>query len=273
MGGVIKYCLADRIGIYVDAVYGNIIQHNGTTLFFASILYTIQIYADFAGYSLIAIGLGGILGIELPTNFNRPYFSKTVTEFWKRWHISLTTWFRDYLYFPLGGNRVSKGRWVINTLIVFIVSGLWHGAAYTFLIWGTLHGLLMIVEKLIYGDKLKTITDRFSFINLMRIVLTFLLISFGWIFFRAESLEDALLIFNKIFTNHGALYIDTDSLLMGLIALALVFFYDLVKEYGLNVHLLSSRHFVVKYIAAVLLICYILLFGVLNGGSFIYFQF
>lgn len=272
-GGVIKYCLADRIGIYVDAVYGNIIQHNGTTLFFASILYTIQIYADFAGYSLIAIGLGGILGIELPTNFNRPYFSKTVTEFWKRWHISLTTWFRDYLYFPLGGNRVSKGRWVINTLIVFIVSGLWHGAAYTFLIWGTLHGLLMIVEKLIYGDKLKTIADRFSFINLMRIVLTFLLVSFGWIFFRAESLQDALLIFNKIFTNHGALYINTDSLLMGLIALVLVFFYDLVKEYGLNVHLLSSRHFVVKYIAAVLLICYILLFGVLNGGSFIYFQF
>lgn len=135
-GLFMKLCVADRLGIYVDAVYNNIAQHNGTTLFFTSVLYTIQIYADFAGYSLMAIGSGKLFGIELQTNFIRPYFAKTVTEFWRRWHISLTTWFRDYIYFPLGGNRVPKLRWIMNIMIVFLVSGIWHGAAYNFLIWG-----------------------------------------------------------------------------------------------------------------------------------------
>lgn len=272
-GGVMKYCLADRLGIYVDAVYGNIAQHNGTTLLLTSVLYTIQIYADFAGYSMIAIGLGGLFGIKLPQNFDRPYFSKTVTEFWRRWHISLTTWFRDYLYFPLGGNRVSKRRWALNTMIVFVVSGLWHGAAYTFLIWGALHGLLMIAEKLIYKDKLKTLSDKFSFANLLRTILTFFLVSFAWIFFRAESLQDALLIISKIFTSHGAVFLDKSHLLLAAIALLLVFAHDFVKEYGLRIHLLSSKHFVIKYIGAIILLGYILTLGVLNGGSFIYFQF
>lgn len=140
IGAIMKLCLADRLGIYVNTVYAHIPQHNGTTLLFASILYTIQIYADFAGYSMIAIGSGKLLGIELQTNFIRPYFSKTVTEFWRKWHISLTGWLRDYIYFPLGGSRVSKSRWMLNTMIVFVVSGLWHGASYTFLIWGGFMG-------------------------------------------------------------------------------------------------------------------------------------
>lgn len=127
IGGMMKLCLADRLGIYVDTVYANITHHNGTTLLFTSILYTIQIYADFAGYSLMAVGSGKLLGVELQTNFIRPYFAKTVTDFWRRWHISLTTWFRDYIYFPLGGNRCSKVRWIFNTMIVFTISGLWHG--------------------------------------------------------------------------------------------------------------------------------------------------
>lgn len=273
MGAVMKLCLADRLGIYVDTVYANIPQHNGTTLMFASVLYTIQIYADFAGYSLMAVGSGKLLGIELQTNFIRPYFSKTVTEFWRRWHISLTTWFRDYIYFPLGGNRVSKARWMLNTMIVFTVSGLWHGAAYTFLIWGALHGACMIAERLLYGKRIKEISDRLTFSNIFSMLLTFCIVSFAWIFFRAETIGDAASIISKIFLSHGSLFIDLNTLSMAFLAFVIVFMYDFTQEYGVRLRLLNSRFTVVRYATAAFLICYIIGFGVLNGGSFIYFQF
>lgn len=273
MGAVMKLCLADRLGIYVDTVYANIPQHNGTTLMFASVLYTIQIYADFAGYSMMAVGSGKLLGIELQTNFIRPYFSKTVTEFWRRWHISLTTWFRDYIYFPLGGNRVSKARWMLNTMIVFTVSGLWHGAAYTFLIWGALHGACMIAERLLYGKRIKEISDRLTFPNILRMLLTFCIVSFAWIFFRAETIGDATSIISRIFLSHGSLFIDVNTLSMAFLAFVIVFMYDFTQEYGVRLKLLNSRFTVVRYATAAFLICYIIGFGVLNGGSFIYFQF
>ena len=272
-GGVLKLCLADRLGIYVDTVYANIAQHNGTTLFLTSILYTIQIYADFAGYSLMAIGSGRLLGIELQNNFIRPYFAKTVTDFWRRWHISLTTWFRDYIYFPLGGNRCSKARWMLNTMIVFTVSGLWHGAAYTFIIWGAMHGACMVIERLVYGDKIKHISDKFSIANLLRLMLTFTIVNFAWVFFRVNDLSDVMTIFRKIFTEPGMPFLDTNTIMMAFFAMALVFAYDFIEEKQLNIHLLSSKNIVVRYLTAVLLIVYILAFGVLNGGSFIYFQF
>lgn len=272
-GGVMKLCLADRLGIYVDTIYANIAQHNGTTLLITSILYSIQIYADFAGYSLMAIGFGKLLGIDLQTNFIRPYFAKTVTDFWRRWHISLTTWFRDYIYFPLGGNRCSKARWALNTLIVFTISGLWHGAAYTFIIWGAMHGVCMVIERLVYGEKIKQLSDKFSMSNIIRIIITFIIVNFAWIFFRINNLGDVMQIFKKIFTEPGKPFLDTNTLLMGFVAMAIIFIYDLVKEKHLNMHLLSSRFMVVRYLTAIMLIVYILAFGVLNGGSFIYFQF
>ena len=272
-GGVLKLCLADRLGIYVDTVYGNIANHNGTTLLLTSILYTIQIYADFAGYSLMAIGSGKLLGIELPTNFIRPYFAKTVTEFWRRWHISLTTWFRDYIYFPLGGNRVKRSRWMLNTMIVFTVSGLWHGAEYTFIIWGAFHGLCMIVERLIYGSRIKEISDRLTLPNVVRMVVTFCIVSFAWIFFRAENFADASMIVGKIFTSHGSVFMDSNIMLMAAVALVIVFIHDAFEEYKVGIRLLDSRYRVVRYVSAILVIAYILTFGVLNGGSFIYFQF
>ena len=272
-GGVLKLCLADRLGIYVDTVYGHIAQHNGTTLLLASILYTIQIYADFAGYSLMAIGSGKLFGIELQTNFIRPYFAQTLTDFWRRWHISLTTWFRDYIYFPLGGSRCSKARWALNTLIVFTVSGLWHGAAYTFIIWGAIHGVCMVAERLVYGEKLKHLTDKFTLASLLRIAITFVIVNFAWIFFRISDLGDVGTVFRKIFTEPGMPFVDASTLLMGFVALALVFLFDLVKETKANVHLLSSRHLPIRVLTASLLVVYILAFGVLNGGSFIYFQF
>lgn len=273
MGGVLKLCVADRLGIYVDAVYNNIAQHNGTTLLFTSVLYTIQIYADFAGYSLMAIGSGKLLGIELQTNFIRPYFAKTVTDFWRRWHISLTTWFRDYIYFPLGGNRVKKERWMLNTMIVFVVSGIWHGAAYTFLIWGALHGLCMIIERQIYGDRIKQIGNRLTFLNIIRIFITFNIVSFAWIFFRATSIGDAFEVIGKIFTSRGGLFMDKTTLLLAFMSLTIVFLKDLTDEFKLRIRLFESSNVVVRYTTDILLISYILLFGVLNGSSFIYFQF
>lgn len=274
LGGVLKLCLADRLGIYVDTVYGNIANHNGTTLLLASVLYTIQIYADFAGYSLMAIGSGKLLGIELPTNFIRPYFAKTVTEFWRRWHISLTTWFRDYIYFPLGGNRVKKIRWMLNTMIVFTVSGLWHGAEYTFIIWGAFHGLCMIVERLIYGGKIKEISDRLTFLNVVRMVITFCIVSFAWIFFRADNFADASMIVGKIFTSHGSVFADPDTMVYGFGFLLLVFVVDFLTEFcGGRFQLLNNKHTVVRWVTYLAMIAMILLFGVLDGGSFIYFQF
>lgn len=273
IGAMMKLCLADRIGIYVDSVYVNIIQHNGTTLLFTSVLYSVQIYADFAGYSLMAIGSGKLLGINLPENFNRPYFAKTVSEFWRKWHISLTTWFRDYIYFPLGGNKVSNARWMMNTMIVFVTSGLWHGAAYTYIIWGFIHGVCMIVERLLYGEKIKQIKDSLSIMNLFRMLMTFIIVTFAWIFFRAESLQDAILIIQKIFTNSGNIFMDKSTLLLAFVSLLLVVAYDITKEYNIKLHLLDSKNVFVRYITAIFMICYIIAFGVLNGGSFIYFQF
>lgn len=274
LGGVIKLCLADRLGIYVDAVYANIAQHSGTTLFLTSIMYTIQIYADFAGYSLMAIGSGRLLGIELPTNFIRPYFALTVTDFWRRWHISLTTWFRDYIYFPLGGNRCSKARWIINTMIVFTVSGLWHGAAYTFIIWGAMHGACMVIERLVYGDKIKTITNKFSLTNALRWTVTFAIVNFAWIFFRVNNLSDVMTIFQKIFTNTGRIFIDADTMVYAFMFAILVFAVDFVDEYySGKVRLLNSRYTIVRWATYIALVMMVLLFGVLDGGSFIYFQF
>lgn len=273
MGAVMKLCLADRLGIYVDTVYNNFMQHNGTTLLLTSVLYTIQIYGDFAGYSLMAIGYGKLLGIELQTNFERPYFAKTVTEFWRRWHISLTTWFRDYIYFPLGGNKVPKLRWMVNIMIVFVVSGLWHGAAYTFLIWGAFHGLCMIIERQIYGKKMKEINDRLTIPNIIRILITFCIVSFAWIFFRAESFNDAMYIIKSIMTKHGKVFLDINTLLMAFIAFIIVFMYDFTHEYGVKLKLLDSNYRIIRFATATLLICYIIGFGVLNSGSFIYFQF
>ena len=269
-----KLCLADRLGIYVDTVYANILQHNGSTLLFTSILYSIQIYSDFAGYSLMAIGCGKLLGIELQTNFIRPYFAKTITDFWRRWHISLTTWFRDYIYFPLGGNKCSKGRWILNTMIVFIVSGLWHGAAYTFLIWGAIHGACMVIERLVYGDKIKTISNKFTIMNFLRIMITFLVVNFAWIFFRVTELDDVMIILYKILTESGTLFLDADTLVYAFIFAILVFIVDFLDEYSFGkIKLLNSRYFILRWITYVVMVVLILLFGVLDGGSFIYFQF
>lgn len=274
LGAIMKMCLADRLGVYVDTVYGNYNNYSGNTLLLTSVLYTIQIYADFAGYSLLAIGSGKLLGIELPTNFIRPYFAKTVTDFWRRWHISLTTWFRDYIYFPLGGNRCSKARWMLNTMIVFVVSGLWHGANYTFLIWGAMHGIFMIIERLVYGDRIKHITNNLSPINILRWLVTFAIVNFAWIFFRLDDLNDVVIVIRKIFTNRENLYFDFNLMTYALPAFFVVYLYDWYAEKKNNkLLMLDSQKGYLRWVAYTCLFLFLILFGSFEQTQFIYFQF
>ena len=273
-GFFIKLCVADRLGVYVDAVYGNIVQHNGTSLLVASLFYTIQIYCDFCGYSLLALGTGKLLGIELINNFERPYFAKTVTEFWKRWHISLTTWFRDYLYFSLGGNRVSHIRWILNILIVFTVSGLWHGAAYTFIIWGALHGIIMVIEREIYGDKIKTLSSKITIPNILRMALTFALVTLAWIFFRADTIGDAFTVIGKIFTEPGKMFVSMRALSFGLFALSILIIKDFKNEFfPEKMQFFKNSNVFVRFFIYTVILTLILLIGVLDSDQFIYFQF
>ena len=212
-----KVVIADRVGLYVDEVYNNPDGYEGLPIWVATYLFAVQIYCDFSGYSDIAIGAAKVLGFDLMENFRRPYFSKSVQEFWRRWHISLSTWFRDYVYVALGGNRVSTGWWYFNIMVVFVVSGLWHGAAWTFVIWGALHGAFLSVgtitepiRKKVWNRLEKATQTRLSFhaagfhawpLAYMRqwvaVLVTFHLVCFGWVFFRANSLPDVILLLQQ----------------------------------------------------------------------------
>lgn len=207
-----KMVVADSCALYVDQIFAHPDWFNSSTLLLAAVLFTVQIYGDFSGYSDIAIGCAKLFGIRLRRNFNVPYFSRDIAEFWRRWHISLTTWFRDYIYIPLGGSRVAKGRVVLNTFIIFLVSGLWHGANWTFVAWGAFHALLFLPLILLGRNRRHTDTVAAgrmlpSLRELGQMVLTFLLAAIGWVMFRADSIEGAFeyyrLMFGGLF-NGGA---------------------------------------------------------------------
>lgn len=189
-----KVVVADRLAYFVDIVYNNPESFHGLSLIIATIFFAFQIYCDFSGYSDIAIGVAKIMGVDLMKNFDTPYFSKSVKEFWSRWHISLSTWFRDYVYIPLGGNRTTVNKWVINLFITFLVSGIWHGASWTFVIWGTIHGLIISLEAL--NSKKQFI--KISFPPLIANIWTFSIVCFAWIFFRANSVGDAFYIIQNL---------------------------------------------------------------------------
>ena len=187
-GLFMKVVVADRVCLFVDMVLPYYENYTGLTCFVASVLYTVQIYADFAGYSLMAIGVGKILGFELTENFRRPYFAVSVTDFWHRWHISLSTWLKDYVYIPMGGSRCSKLRNYWNIFVTFLVSGIWHGANWTFIIWGCMHGICQIIEKMLGQQKCEY--GRFG--KSVKIIITFLIVNFAWIFFRMPTIGDAV---------------------------------------------------------------------------------
>jgi alginate O-acetyltransferase complex protein AlgI len=274
-GFFMKVVVADRLGLYVNAVYGNVSNHNGTTLLLATILFSFQIYCDFAGYSYIAIGAARVMGFRLMTNFNRPYFASSVATFWKRWHISLSTWFRDYVYIPLGGNRTSKARHFFNLFFVFMLSGLWHGANWTFVIWGSLNGIYLIAESLIgsKNNNASLLVRRLK--KLGGIGCTFLLISFSWIFFRAASIKDAWEIIHKIATNTGAMpFLSWGNLAYSFFALFILLMVEISNEKHHGKWVLAEHNKAwVRFSWYLGLMLMILLLGVFDGGQFIYFQF
>ena len=185
-----KIVIADNCAMYVDQVWATHDTQSGSTLLLAAILFTFQIYGDFSGYSDIAIGTAKLFGIKLMRNFNNPYFSRDIAEFWRRWHISLTTWFRDYVYIPMGGNRQGLSRTVFNTLIVFLICGLWHGANWTYLVWG-LYNVLLFLPLIMLGKSKRYKDSPLIWQQLPQMLLTFVLVTIGWIIFRAPSLSEA----------------------------------------------------------------------------------
>jgi alginate O-acetyltransferase complex protein AlgI len=194
-----KVVIADRMVGFVNPVYNDPTSHNGPALVLATLAFAIQIYCDFSGYSDLALGSAQVMGVRLMKNFDHPYFARSISEFWQRWHISLSTWFRDYLYIPLGGNRVPKPRWMFNLFVTFLISGLWHGANWTYIIWGALHGTYYILSELTASLRQRlSVLTRLEKLPRLRTALsmltTFALVTFAWIFFRATSLSDALYI-------------------------------------------------------------------------------
>ena len=272
-GMFMKVVVADRVALYVDTVFPSYMNYTGVTCFVASILYTIQIYADFAGYSLMAIGVGKTLGFDLTENFKRPYFAVSVTDFWRRWHISLSTWLKDYVYIPLGGSRCSKLRNYWNIFLTFLVSGIWHGANWTFVIWGVWHGIFQIVEKSIGQQK----CEYGWFGKSIKIVITFLLVNFAWIFFRMPSLSDAVGMIGRIFDQSlpKTLYVSgfTD-LAFVVFGVSLLFVKDWTDEYKPNLLMMfDNRHVVVRWGAYLMIMVAILLTGVFGADQFIYANF
>ena len=289
-----KMVIADRAAILVDTVFNGYYEYNSMALILAAIFFAIQIYCDFGSYSLIAIGTAKVMGINLMENFNTPYFARSVKEFWGRWHISLSTWFRDYLYIPLGGNRCSNIRKSFNILVTFLVSGLWHGANFTFIAWGAIHGIFHIIEEQLkpikekYLNKFKIKTNAFSF-ALIEIIITFIIVDLAWIFFRAETIHDAIHYIQRIFTRidlwtlfDGTLYnlgLNIFEMNILIIALFILIAFDLVKYTRKEsiFEFLNKQNLYFRWFVMLFLIFYIIVYGKYGAGfdpkQFIYFQF
>ena len=274
-----KVVIADNLAALVNTVYNSPTQFNSTELLIGTYLFSFQIFCDFSGYSDIAIGVAKIMGYDLMENFRRPYFSRTIAQFWRRWHISLSTWFRDYIYIPLGGNQVPALRWYFNLFFVFLISGLWHGANWTFLIWGALHGLYFILsieltpirEAITKFTQLERIPWLHEFIQ---IFTTFHLVTFAWIFFRANNLSEAFYIVRKIFTLSSLeLPYFKHELLVPLMLILLMEIVHLSQRNGSIRERINQQPTWVRWAIYYAIIIFILFFGVFENQQFIYFQF
>lgn len=275
-----KMVIADRLAYFVDLTYNSQEKLDGTVLLVATFMFGIQIYCDFSGYSDIAIGSARLLGFDLMQNFRTPYLTKSFQEFWRRWHISLSSWFRDYVYIPLGGNRVSQGRWIFNILLTFTLSGLWHGASLTFIIWGFLHGLFLVSENII--SKFISFPKKVSWLGFL---ITFILVNLTWVFFRAKSLDQSLYIlsgFNHLnfnFISKGmSLFAENYKFREFTISLLSSFPLFLLFEILINKndfdYVIKKTGTIVRWSVYLLFAFMILIFGVLNSApQFIYFQF
>ena len=269
--------IADRLAFFVDAAYQSPEQHPGFVLLTATFLFGFQIYCDFSGYSDIAIGSARLLGFELMQNFRTPFFAAGIREFWQRWHISLSTWFRDYIYIPLGGNRVTTQRWIFNILVTFTLSGIWHGAAFTYIIWGFIHGLLMVLEK-----QLGSIALFFRINKISKVIMTFVVVNLCFVLFRSDTFLNAMLIYSRIFDFDFTLnnwfspndFITNEYFISLIISFPVFIVFEwLTRKSDFNIftaRLTKWKRHSVYY----LLLLLIVIFGVYKAApQFIYFQF
>jgi alginate O-acetyltransferase complex protein AlgI len=280
-----KVVIADRLAITVNTVFNAPTEFGGIHYIIASILFAFQIYCDFSGYSDIAIGTARMFGFKLMENFRSPYFSKSLGEFWGKWHISLSTWFRDYVYITLGGNRVKKYRVYANLMIVFVVSGFWHGANWTFIIWGFLHGLVLIFENIFRKKESRFKNKKPGFKVYLQIIFTFSITCFAWIFFRANSTGDAFYMISNLFdfskplssnVRGAVLYINSPLWkFIGnfILILTLVLVEILIKKNRLSEKSIIQKKLLIRWLIYAMLILAILIFGYFEVDQFIYFQF
>lgn len=292
-GYFLKLVVADRIAIFVDTIYDNIESYSGTHLCVASILFAFQIYCDFSGYSTIAVGASKIMGINLMDNFKSPYLATTVADFWRCWHISLTSWFRDYLYIPLGGNKYGKIRKYINILIVFLISGLWHGAGLSYVVWGGLNGAYQVIGDILnplrlrFGKVLCISREKFGY-KLISCLITFVLVDLSWIFFRATSINQGIEIIRKINTDSkpwilfdGSLYecgLDIKNYWLMIVCIILILVVDAIKKKGFVIReMLLKEDYWFRWLIIALALFFVITFGIwgtgYNEAAFIYFQF
>lgn len=272
-----KIVIADRLAIFVDNAYLNIDSLDGITSIVTTIFFTFQLYLDFSAYSDIAIGSARILGFNLSTNFRRPFLSSSFSDFWKRWHISLSSWFKDYVYIPLGGNRVTKTKFIRNILIVFVLSGLWHGASWNFVIWGALNGLFILVF-----DKLLSNKNNTLFKKLFTSCFIFSLWALSLIFFRAQTFSDAINMFYNLFkANNDVLFnygLNSKEFSFTIRLILVYIGFEIIIENSSNIYQwFISRSFIIRWAAYISILIIILLYGSygvgLNDNNFIYFQF
>ncbi len=265
-GMFLKLVLADRLGLYVDKVVADYGMYSGGTCMLSAVFYSLQIYGDFAGYSLMAIGVAKTIGFDLINNFNRPYFASSITGFWKRWHISLTRWLTQQVYIPMGGSRCSKLRNYWNIFVTFLVSGIWHGANWTFIVWGVIHGFAQIIEKAIGLNK----KESKGIVKALRIIVTFVIVTIAWIFFRMPTLSDAVRFIGHAFADISMPEVlSVTNFAIYVMAIAIVLFKESREElFPAKMKFLGNRY--VKWAEYVVIFCLILLCGALDSGSFIY---
>jgi D-alanyl-lipoteichoic acid acyltransferase DltB (MBOAT superfamily) len=274
-GFFVKMVVADHLGEYVDEVYGHLDEYNSWSVLGCMFFYSFQIYCDFFGYSTIALGSAKLMGFDLMDNFRSPYLSKNIAEFWHRWHISLSTWFRDYVYIPLGGSRVKFGRWAFNILVVFVLSGIWHGAAWTFLLWGFAHGLLHIVEKAL-RNRFPSQESQSKWVKIsvdaLCVLKTFVLVTLFWVVFRATDLEHLKAIFVTAFTNFDGG--EQMSVKPGMwIYLGLFILSDIVLRNTRFDAWCEGKPMVVRWLIYAVLVFMVIACSSVKNFPFIYFQF
>ncbi|MFA5072326.1 MAG: MBOAT family O-acyltransferase [Nitrospirota bacterium] len=286
-----KVVIADRLALAVNQVYASPTEYSGLSLIIATVFFAFQIYCDFSGYSDIAIGAAQVMGFKLMDNFKRPYHAKSISEFWKRWHISLSTWFRDYLYISLGGNKVARWRWQFNLFITFVISGLWHGANWTYVLWGALNGFYLIFALWTKDlrERLIQVTGLVKYqhvLNVWSITITFSLICFSWIFFRAKNAHDAWYIVTHLFTgfenffrfayikaSFAGLGLSKQELIIALLSICFMEFVHFIQRHYKMRQMLSEKPIWYRWTVYYAVVLSILFFGVFGKNNFIYFQF